>query len=186
MREEPARLGPEEMRVRADDQEAAIRATAHVLPLYGLDGWDGLRLISRWARWDDHLELAGLGHGSPTGSEPYVDVLVGSPTTGDVGLETRRERRYGTEPPRDEAAFRRIEAELQAASPEPVIIPVDDQPRAFQLWRHPGGWIAGTSIDGYQIVLRVRGIHPSGVRLRRVTDVEPYLRGRRQFLAVDG
>jgi hypothetical protein len=185
MWEGPVRLSPGEMRARADEQEAVIRATAHVLPLYGLDGWAGQRLISSWSRWDDCLELAGLGHGCPTGSEPYVDVLVGSPTTGDVALETRRQRRYGAEPPRDEAAFSRIEEESRAQVPEAVVIPVDDQPHDFQFWPHPGGWIAAATVDGYQIVLRARAVDPSVVRLRVVTDIEPYLQGRRQFLAFD-
>ncbi|GAB3159577.1 hypothetical protein GCM10027290_64630 [Micromonospora sonneratiae] len=110
-----------------------------------------------------------------------------SPSIGDVALDVRRERRYGIEPPRDEAAFRRIEAELRTESPELVVIPVDDQPHTFQLWEHPGGWIAKkTATDGYQVVLRVRGVDPPGVRLHRITDVEPYLRGRRQLLALDG
>lgn len=186
MREELARIRPEEMRAKAEEQEAAIRASAHILPLYGLDTWDGPRLISSWSRWDDRLEVAGLGHGYPTGSEPYVNVLVGSATVGDIALETRREWRYGTEPPRDEAAFRRIEEELRAQVPKAVVIPIDDQPHDFEFWPHLDGWIAAARVDGYQIVLRARAVDPSTVRLRLITDIEPYLQGRRQFLAFDG
>ncbi|BCJ66145.1 hypothetical protein [Polymorphospora rubra] len=182
----PEKLNPQQFQARADEQIERIRATAHELPLYGLANWTGSRMVSNWMVWNDVLEMAGLGFGAFPGSGPRIEVMVSKQDGANATLDRRREIRHELEPPRTEDIFNRIERELQAETPGEAVIAVEGEPQHFSVWQHAGGWIADTLCSGHRITLKAHGVDPASVELCRVHDIEPYLDGRRTFLADNG
>jgi len=79
--------------------EERIRATAAVLPCYGLAGWVGLRMIGDWEWENDELVTVGRTHGTPEsdGPTPHVHTTIRDPAADVASL-----RMAAAGPPRDE------------------------------------------------------------------------------------
>ena len=77
---------------------------------------------------------------------------------------------------------------LTAERGEDVSIPVDGAEVLFVVWREAGRWWAAGQHDGNGLILEgTAGLDVLALSLRRVSDIEPYLQGRRaQLRAVRG
>ncbi|MEV0610395.1 hypothetical protein AB0I61_28955 [Polymorphospora rubra] len=176
------KLTPEQFRRMIDDQQREIARHLPALPLYGLDGWTGLRFVGECGLDDDVPRSIGLAHGRPGGPGPYVQVVTTRAGVAAAALERRRAVALARERPMSAEVFDRVDAALRAEVPEAVTIVVDGAPREFTRWRHDGGWIAEAVLGDHPVVVEATGVGPDAVRLTRVRDFGPYLDGRRAFL----
>jgi hypothetical protein len=172
------RLSPEEFWARYADMEERVRATAGILPCYGLTGWSGLRMIGDWTWENDRLVTVGLVHGAPDPPGPLLHVHT---TLRDPRSDVGALRMAAAGPPRaEDDRFRRYE--LDADDGERITIAVDTATIRFTLWGAGDAWWAAGHDDQYGLVLEGRRIRVDEVRLERVYDLEPYLAGRRAYL----
>jgi hypothetical protein len=63
-------LTPEEFWARIAEFDDQMRATAHVMPLYGLAGWTGMIQSGDWHWTNDLLTTVGLVFGDQRGGAP--------------------------------------------------------------------------------------------------------------------
>ncbi|MFB6396042.1 hypothetical protein [Polymorphospora lycopeni] len=175
------KLTPEQFRRMLDGQQREIARHLPALPLYGLDGWAGLRLVDECGLESGVLQAIGLAHGRPKGPGPYLRVVTARVGAAHVARERRRALALARERPTAEA-FDRVDAALRAEVPGAVTIVVDGVPREFARWPHDGGWIAEAVLGDHPVVVEATGVGPDAVRLIRVRDFGPYLDGRRAFL----
>jgi hypothetical protein len=59
---------------------------------------------------------------------------------------------------------------------------LDGLEQPFELWERGDRWWAATTFGGRTLAVEARGVSPEAVALCRVSDVEPYLEGRRAWL----
>ncbi|MCW2505704.1 MAG: hypothetical protein JWO79_3988 [Actinomycetia bacterium] len=91
------KLSPEDFWRRRAAGDERVRVAAHLLPLYGIAGWDGPLMTGGWQWSDGELESAGLSHGTPNESSLQVVTTSGDPAriahtlrmTGELVLEGR-------------------------------------------------------------------------------------------------
>lgn len=180
------KLGPQEFWARIDEGEARIRAAAGVLPLFGVDGPVEARMTGDWEWEGDRLVSAGLAYGGLQGRGAYVDVLTTSLDPAEVALGRRMTGQLlalyddGVPAVRD-----RLAADAGAR----VVVDVEAVPCEFRLWRDGDGnldrgrwWAAGRHGDVGLVIEASGDVDATQIRLVRVTDVEPYIAGRRAAL----
>ncbi|WP_307028475.1 hypothetical protein [Arthrobacter globiformis] len=69
---------------------------------------------------------------------------------------------------------------LTSERSEAVSVPVDGAEEPFDVWRGSDRWWAAGHHDGNGLMLEgTTGLDVEALSLRRVADIEPYLRGRR-------
>ncbi|MEU4558648.1 hypothetical protein AB0F72_09660 [Actinoplanes sp. NPDC023936] len=153
-----------------DRKLAKIRQAAAELPLYEPVGWSGARRIGSWSWTNDRLTAGALRFGAApwleitTTTEPVVDVVIGQRMA--AALETRDPR----------------EVDVPVLGPPgELIIEVDGRARRFDHWPDEAGWQAAST----PIVISTNGFAPSGIRLVRVSEIEPYLTETRTALLAD-
>jgi len=155
------RLSPEQFWARLDEFDEQMRAAAHLLPLYGVADWTGPVMTGDWEWHNDRLELAELAHGDPLGEGLCIAVATSTDARAPAGLP----------------GHEHIDA---AAST--VGISVGGQPVELTCWRDAHAWSATGRLADHHLRIQARGITPEQVTLIRITDIEPYLAGRRSYL----
>ena len=65
---------------------------------------------------------------------------------------------------------------------EMVSFRVNDDSVTFELLQGPGGWVARADRDDHQITIEGIRFSLEDVELQTVTDLEPYIQGRRRLL----
>lgn len=173
-------LGPKEFWDRYDQMEQLVRESAGELPCYGLQGWSGPIAIGEWDLGSRPPNAVGLVYGSVE-SGPYLrtSTLRTSTTSGDPRMAVAHRRLAAGGPPASGEELAHRLGALLSEPGEEVAIPVDDLPEVFEIWRDADGWWAGGQHSGNGLVLEGRGMEPASLALRRIPDVEPYLKGRR-------
>jgi hypothetical protein len=175
------RLSPEEFWRHVAADEERIRAAAHLLPLYGLAGWDGPLMTGDW-RWSGgELECAGLSHGAPNGASLQVVTTAGDPGPIAHTLRMTDElERLG--PPRSGDDLDAMRERLAAAPARSVTAGLGGRTVEFTRWDGSLRWHAAAPFGEHGLVLEGRDLDPAALQLERVTDVEPYLAGRNAYL----
>jgi hypothetical protein len=174
------KLGPQELWARIDEGDARIRAEARVVPLFGLDGWTGSRMTGDWGWENDRLVVAGLEHGDRQGGGLWVHVQTTSGDPEQVAFDHRMSVQLAaTRPDRYPAVRDRLAADPGTR----VVVTVENTPCEFRLWRDDAGWTAAARHgDAGLVVEGPAAADITQVRLVRVTDIEPYIAGRRAWL----
>jgi hypothetical protein len=173
------RLPPEAFWGRYAEMEERIRATAAVLPSYGVAGWGGLVMIGDWQWENEQLVSIGLAHGAPADeSKLHVHTTVRDPTADVTSLRMAAVRPAWDD--KDEM-LRRLR-EFGTVAGESSTIAVDAAPVEFTVWGEAGRWWAAGHHDGFGLVLEGQRIPIGRVELVRIHDLDPYLAGRRAYL----
>lgn len=177
--ERTGRLLPEAFWERNAQMEVRIRATATLLPCYGLTGWSGLGMVGDWEWENDHLVTVGLAHGAPDGTDPMLHVHT---TVRDPSADVASLRMAAAGPPRDETDTLRRRQAFDAGDDESAMIEVGAAGVRFAVWRDGDRWWAAGHHGEHGLVLEARRIPTSDVGLERVYDLDPYIDGRRAYL----
>jgi hypothetical protein len=173
------RLCSEELRRRDAAAEERVRATAGVLPCYGLGEWSGLRMIGDWQWEDGVLVTVGLAHGARDSDGPTLQVLT---TVKDPRRHVASLRLDAPGGPWDADTVHDRLRELETAVDEPAVTTVDGDLVPVTVWRHGQRWWAASRDAGYGLVLEARGMPIDCISLARIHDIEPYILGRRAYL----
>ena len=173
------RLSPAAFWTRYTAREEQMRATAKVMPCYGLAAWSGLRWIGDWQWENGRLVTAGLAHSARNGDVPTVQVLT---TVRDPREHVASLRLDEPGAPGDADAVRDRLREFETAVGEPAVTTVDAEPVQLTVWRDAKRWWAAGRHRGYGLVLEARQIAVEAISLVRVQDIEPYIVGRRAYL----
>ncbi|WP_395403744.1 hypothetical protein ACHMXB_06340 [Arthrobacter sp. UC242_113] len=177
-------LSPDEFWDEYGRMEELVRGSFGGLPCYGLGEWTGPIAIGEWDLGSSPPTAVGVVFGSrDTG--PMVQVTT---TSQDPRLTIAHRRLMADRPPvSGEDLSRRLQV-ITAERSEEVSIPVDGAEESFAVWRDAGRWWAAGQHDGNGLVLEgTTGLDASALSLHRVSDIEPYLQGRRaQLRAVRG
>ena len=162
-RPDPARVARAHEEHRRAFEEAA-------LPLHGLGPeWHGIRAIGGYEFWSSdwtsgHSEgreygmIHGDGHPELRPGRPFIRVVT---STTDV-----LEHPVGRAP---------------GAAENPVTIPVDGDPVAFEAVTSGVAWVARHGLTDYAITVEARHFDPARVTVVRIADLEPYLRGWQEW-----
>lgn len=172
-------LSPEEFWARMAQLDDQMRASAHVMPLYGVPDRTELIMTGGWLWQNDRLTTVGLVHGEQFGSGPYVHVRT---TIDDPASVVSNLRMAAHARPRDNDQFPELRERLAATPTTAVEIAVDGRLEPFNRCDDSAFWYAAARHDGYGVVIEVRDLAPDQINLVRVEDIEPYLAGRRAYV----
>jgi hypothetical protein len=157
-------------------------------PLYGLSPhWQGERLLgdgeeSSITSLDSGLVESrglqlGLMHGNPLDvADLHVVSSVGVHRAPLAWLLSTREGRRPATLPEEVSPF-----ESQAPA-DRVSLEVNHEFVVFEILRGRGGWVARADRVDHLLTLESDGFPIEDVALHIITDLEPYIRGRRQFM----
>jgi hypothetical protein len=173
------RLTAEQFWARMAQLDDQMRASAHVLPLYGVADWTELVMTGDWLWQDGRLTTVGLAHGDRLGSGPFVHVRT---TTDDPTSVVSDLRMRGHPRPRDKDQFLELRQRLMATPTTGIEIAVDGRHEHFNRWDDDVFWYAAARSGGYGIVVEARDVTPGQINLIGVEDIEPYLAERRAYL----
>ncbi|MEY9864068.1 hypothetical protein ABH935_009722 [Catenulispora sp. GAS73] len=175
------KLSPQEFWARMDEGDARVRAESGALPLFGVADWTGPRMTGDWGWVNDRLTSAGLAHGDRQGTGAFIHVK----TTTDDPTEAALGHRMGAHLPlTDPEQFPTLRNRLRTDPGTPTTVTIDDEPHDFHQWSAPDGtWLAaGHHGETALIIEASAAVDITQLRLIRVTDIEPYIAGRRAHL----
>jgi hypothetical protein len=172
-------LSPDEFWTHYAGVEDRVRASAGLLPCYGVVGWSGPKTLGHWGWEGDRLVTCGLTHGTLDGAEPMVAVRT---TVHDPRREVSFLRLAREGEPRDNEGSSRRQREIDSETGEQLRVSVDGISVAFTVWRRHEGWYIAGNHDDLGLVLEGRYVDLETVHLVRVDDLEPYLAGSRAHL----
>ena len=175
------KLSPQEFWEHIDAGEARVRAESGTLPLFGVDGWTGPRTTGDWEWVNDRLTSAGLAYGDRQGTGPFIQVK----TTTDDPTDAVVSHRMGTRMPTiDPQEFPTLLTGLRADPGTPAFVTIDAERCELRQWRDDDGtWLAaGRHGEAALIIEASPDVDITQLRLVRVTDIEPYIAGRRAHL----
>ncbi|BAL91161.1 hypothetical protein AMIS_59410 [Actinoplanes missouriensis 431] len=162
-----ARLDRATFTATVDRKLTTIRQAAGALTLYEPVGWSGPRRIGSWSWTNDRLTTGALRFGAG----PWLEVITTTGPVAEVVTEQRMAAALETRDPR--------EVDIPVLDPPgDLIVEVDGEARRFDLWPDGVGWQAASP----PIVISANGFAPAGIRLVRVTQIEPYLAETRAAL----
>lgn len=143
------------------------------LPFYGLDAtWTGVRATGDYEYDSDGYVRIGLGHGDPRDiSAPQIQLVT---ATGDFDDLAWTLYAYVDDDP------------TNTTTPETVDITmtIDGTPITFQLMRGQTGWAGRTTRPGHGLLIEAHNAEPANLQIVTVTDLGPYLAGRRNLLGL--
>ncbi|MBT2550522.1 hypothetical protein [Arthrobacter sp. ISL-65] len=177
-------LSPDEFWGEYERMEELVRESFGELPCYGLDKWSGPIAIGEWDLGSRPPAAVGVVFGSgDTG--PTIQVTT---TSQDPRLSIAHRRLILDGPPLSGEDLSRRLRVLTSSRSEAVSVPVDGAEEPFDVWRGTDRWWAAGQHDGNGLMLEgTTGLDVRALSLRRVSDIEPYLQGRRaQIRAVRG
>lgn len=155
--------------------EDQVRATAQDLPCFGLVNWTGPRALGEWDLGSRPPVTVGLLHGAMMGGPSLRTWTTRQDPMRTVALY--RVMADGYPPERGEHEERLRRTETQAGGRLDLLI--DGLSVTFDVWDEPGRWWAATSHTGVGLILKGEDVGPAAVELKTITDLEPYLLGRR-------
>lgn len=173
------RLTAEEFWAHMAQLDDQMRASAQVMPLYGVADWTELIMTGEWSWEDGRLATVGLVHGDPLGRGPYIHVRT---TTRDPAVVVSNHRAAAHDHLRDRDDFLELRQRLAATPTTGVEIAVDGWLEHFNRWDDDAIWYATARHGGYGVVIEARDLTPNLINLVRVEDIEPYLAGRRAYV----
>ncbi|MFP3460860.1 hypothetical protein R5O87_08445 [Arthrobacter globiformis] len=169
-------LSPDEFWDEYGRLEELVRESFGELTCYGLDKWSGPIAVGEWDLGSSPSAAVGLEYGSRE-SGPMVRVTT---TSEDPRLAAAHRRLILDGPPASGNDLSRRLQMLTSERGEEVPLPVDGAEEVFEVWREAGRWWAAGRHDGKGLVLEgTAQLDVSTVSLHRVSDIEPYLQGRR-------
>jgi hypothetical protein len=169
-------LSPDEFWDEYERMEELVRESFGELACYGLDKWSGPIAIGEWDLGSSPSAAVSLVYG-PGEAGAMVQVMT---TSQDPRLTVAHRRLVADGPPASGEDFSRRLRTLTAERGAEVSIPVDGAQERCEVWREAGRWWIAGQHDGNGLILA--GTTEPDVRalsLRRVSDIEPYLQGRR-------
>jgi hypothetical protein len=188
---DPARVARAHEKHRRAFEEAA-------LPLYGLGPeWHGIRAIGGYEFWTSdgtpgHGEgreygmIHGDGHPELRPGRPFIRVVTS--TTDVLQHPLPGVLRSRLEPPAagpgticGATSEEHPDGRPAGAPGNPVTIPVDGDPVVFETVTRGAAWVARRGFTEYAITVEARHFDPAQVTVVRVTDLEPYIRGGREW-----
>jgi hypothetical protein len=157
-----------------DSIEQEMRRTFPQRPCFGLESWQGPHSIAEWA----------LGQGSARGLQFQAanSHVIISTTDGDPQELVFRMRRNRLPFPTSRNEDLANQTLSTTAPTGKAIITVDAQPAQFDTWQSGTQEWAAARADGFGIAIETSKLPISGLRLTRVVDIEPFIRGRRAEL----
>jgi len=177
------KLSPQEFWERIDEGEARVRAEAGALSLFGVNGWTGPRETGDWEWVNDQLASAGLAHGARQGGGAFIQVKTTTEDPTEAVIGRRMAALMSATEPQD---FPTLRSRLRADTGASVLVTIDDEPCEFRQWRDAddnGGWVAASRHGEAGLVIEASAdVDITQLRLVRVTDIEPYIAGRRARL----
>ncbi|MER7008626.1 hypothetical protein ABT297_37025 [Dactylosporangium sp. NPDC000555] len=177
MKAAPIKIDPGRFWAMQDEIDARMRAAAPgVLLLAMRDGPDPA-MTGNWSWEDGRLASAGLLHGDPESGGPYCHVITTATGPDDV-VRMQRLAAIAAAAPR---ATRTMPDELGTGTLA-TTVEIDGPMVETQSVNESDRWFQTAILDGTGIVVESRGVDPRSIVLVRVTEVEPYLDGRRQYL----
>ncbi|MGN7253170.1 hypothetical protein [Arthrobacter sp. SAFR-014] len=177
-------LSPDEFWDEYERMEELVRESFGELPCYGLDKWSGPVALGEWDLGSRPPAAVSVVFGSSEAG-PMVQVTT---TSQDPRLTIAHRRLFADAPPASGEDLSRRLRVLTSERGEEASIPVDGAEELFDVWPGAGRWWAAGRHDGNGLVLEgTTGLDARALSLRRVSDIEPYLQGRRaQLRAVRG
>lgn len=157
-------LDPDAFVARVDAMFAQVRNSFGRLPVWAPIDWHGNAALGEWL-FENGPHSLDFTSATRT---LLIRTTSGAPRD-DVRTLIVRER-----------VSAGLELELEVEVPPPtgsVEVESDGTPHAFEQWAGPEVARLAGSAGGYAVTIEARGIDPHGIRLRRVTDLEPYIAG---------
>lgn len=207
----PRHLTPDEFWSRVDETDERLRASFEPVGAFGLVEWPGFAMVTDWD-YSGHTRVLSFAHELPPRGAERADAHgspeVGA-ARGDDAFEVHVHWREGDSRSVVERLRRRAErldggSRHRAPSPADglpdsiVQLALDGLEHPFELWdsapraaaargdsrggEHAGRWWAATTFGGRTLAVEARGVSPDAMALQRITDVEPFLEGRRAWL----
>ncbi len=172
-------LSPEQFWTKMTELDDRMRASATLMPLYGVAHWTGSITTGDWT-WDNgRLVTVGIVHGDPFGTGRYVHVPTTSDDAESVVSDLHMAAHAGTP---DQEQFLALLQRLAGSPTTPADITVDGGVECFTRWDDDDRWYAAGRHGDHAVVLEARDVAPDQINLTRVADIEPYLAGRREQL----
>ncbi len=167
---------PEEFWSTIEDLHDHVRQSSKNFPLYAPAHWSGMIMVGEWMLDGGSR---GLIHGSPEGDEPFLHVR----TTENNARESARLLWMNQRGPFHDRVdyLDRIE-DFEAETPILQTVPVGDSVLDFDFWEDGSLWWAAASGPGHGLSLEGRNMNPVELALVAVTDIEPYITGRIEWL----
>lgn len=143
------------------------------VPLYGLDAnWTGIRATGDYEYDSDGFVRMGLTHGD--GREitmPQIHLVTATGPFDDLAWTLYA---YVDDDP------------ANTTTPEVVNITmtVDATPTTFQLMHGQNGWAARTTRSDHGLLIEAHNTAAAALQVVTVTDLDPYLAGRRRLLGL--
>ncbi|MFE5839436.1 hypothetical protein [Arthrobacter sp. NPDC056493] len=170
------RLSPDEFWDEYGRMEDLVRESFGEVTCYGLSQWPGPIAVGEWDLGSSPSAAVGLEYGS---GEAGRTVQV-TTTSQDPRLTIAHRRLILDGPPASGEDLSRRLGRLTSERGEEVSLPVDGAEVLFEVWRDAGRWWAAGHHDGKSLILEgTPELDLSTVALLRVSDIEPYLQGRR-------
>ena len=163
-----AQLTPEQMDAVVLDAQNRVRESFDGMPVFGVSGWSGPLMIGEWS-WRDGSR--GLAHGTPDGGS-FVQVHT-HPDDARLAVHDLRMSAAGVL-----GTF----TDFDSPPDRLAEIVVDETPVLFEVWEDErNAWAGGNYLD-HGIVVEARRADLDDLRLRQVTDIEPYLEGQLELI----
>ncbi|MCS5722901.1 hypothetical protein N1028_08000 [Herbiconiux sp. CPCC 203407] len=192
----PRHLTPDEFWNRVDETDERLRASFEPAGAFGLVEWPGFAMVTDWD-YSGHTRVLSFAHelppkDSPEERDPDRAPPVGT-GRGEDAFEVHVHWREGDSRSVVERLRRRAER-VDGGSQYRVLSPAEGLPDSivplalgglehpFELWERGDRWWAATTVGGRTLAVEARGVSPDAIALDRVTDVEPFLQGRRAWL----
>lgn len=163
-------LAPEEFWALMRETDETLRTSFHSTPVYGLTGWNGVAMVGEWAFSEGNR---GFQYRDDSAGKPLVVV-----ETGDG-----RDPRWMLASFRSRGEYLPHQLGESASAPDRIIqADVDGAPVMFEVWDESDRWWGVGVIADRAILIESRRHRDEPIHLTLVTDVEPYLAGRHDWI----
>ena len=168
-------LTPDELDAEIVRTLERVRASAGSMPVFGVAGWTGAVSLGEWIYEGGPHSLL---HGDPDTRAPSVQVR----TTEDAARSAVFQLRLDFDGPWEGDQYS-ARFDSYDVPPDTVTeMRVDDTPVVFEVWTHGDvSWAAG-SLGGFGLAVEARSYPLDRLALHTVTDLEPYIAGRLEWL----
>lgn len=175
-------LSAEEFWARASEMDDRVRNafTGLSFPCLGLAEWPGTVMLGNWEWRNGELTFVGLMHGAVEAGQPGVHVLT---TSDDPYLLARAGHISGRAAPRTKEEFEQRLREPRSSGDAVTKMRLNSAEVDVEVRPTADGWVAVAALQGYGVVVQGHGLPVEQIALAQVSDIEPYIQGRREEIA---